>query len=276
MISVVKFDPRRVECTKPFEGDVMVLKACQAIVDQMKTSKDVEFFAQQSLHDHGIEVPLPYILVAPTSGSTDSPHIFRDIGTKREFCKAPKCILKVTGRLPRQFGNWYRIWEAAVAITAMCVRKGKGGYWEGLGKWTVSLRIPVKFPVLIFWQRGNRKPYCGGGQSPTCFCIAGMMSRMIPASLKPWSLGLGRPWRPSSRASVHDVLVSIMATTRGTLTYQTLKRCRARISRSRLLLLGRSEDMKFSYTSAGTNYGHYYQFMGIDSIIPVHSSSSIR
>ena len=152
MVSVVKFDPRRVVCTKPFEGDVMVLKACDAIVDQMKTSKDVALFAQHNLHDPGIEVWLPYIYVAPTSGSTDSPHRFRVIETKRKFFKAPKCILKVTGRLPRQFGSWYKIWEAAVAITAICVRKGKAGYWEGVGKSTISLRIFVKFPVLILCQ----------------------------------------------------------------------------------------------------------------------------
>lgn len=48
--------------------------------------------------------------------------------------KAPKCVLRVTGRLPQQFAAWYTIWEAANAIIAMCIRKGKGGYWDGLGK----------------------------------------------------------------------------------------------------------------------------------------------
>lgn len=27
----------------------------------------------------------------------------------------------------------YQIWEAAVAINAMCIKHGKGGLWKGLG-----------------------------------------------------------------------------------------------------------------------------------------------
>ena len=48
--------------------------------------------------------------------------------------EAPNCVLKVTGRLPRQSATWYAIWEAANAITAMCIREGKGGYWDGIGE----------------------------------------------------------------------------------------------------------------------------------------------
>ena len=32
------------------------------------------------------------------------------------------------------FTSWYKLWEAAVAINAMCVRHGKAGYWEGIGE----------------------------------------------------------------------------------------------------------------------------------------------
>ena len=62
------------------------------------------------------------------------PNTIHDSDKLTENSKEPKCILRVTGSQPRQFGNWYQIWEAAAAVTAMCVRQGKGGTWEGLGK----------------------------------------------------------------------------------------------------------------------------------------------
>ena len=85
MVSVRKFDPRNVVCTpKTFQRDSLVLKACEAILDQMNTSKDVEFFTQQDLHEPDIEVPLPYTYVAPATGSTKSPPSFKDQGTEKE------------------------------------------------------------------------------------------------------------------------------------------------------------------------------------------------
>ena len=32
------------------------------------------------------------------------------------------------------FTTWYKLWEAAVAINAMCIRHGKAGYWDGIGE----------------------------------------------------------------------------------------------------------------------------------------------
>ena len=66
--------------------------------------------------------------------------------------QAPKCVLMVTGRAPRQFASWYRIWEVAVAINAMCISQGKGGFWERVGKSRPVVRKLAEFPWLICCQ----------------------------------------------------------------------------------------------------------------------------
>ena len=46
------------------------------------------------------------------------------------------------------FSSWYRFWEAAVAINAMCVRDGKAGSWEGIGE---SNMLPFSvLPSLVY------------------------------------------------------------------------------------------------------------------------------
>ncbi|KAL9076604.1 MAG: hypothetical protein Q9161_000936 [Pseudevernia consocians] len=110
---VRNFVPRVVCSDQPYSRDSAVLDACGAIVDQMETSKLDTIFAQEDIHDPNLETPLPAWYKAPA--------------------EAPKCILRVTGSLPRQFASWYEIWEAATAITTMCIRQGKGGYWAGIG-----------------------------------------------------------------------------------------------------------------------------------------------
>ena len=72
VVSVVSFDPRGVVCSpQPYERDPFVLRACQTIVDQMRTSRSVELFAQQNICDPHIETPLPFYYTAPFKGSTD-------------------------------------------------------------------------------------------------------------------------------------------------------------------------------------------------------------
>ena len=41
------------------------------------------------------------------------------------------------------FTTWYKLWEAAVAINAMCIRHGKAGYWDGIGESRTSSIIYV-------------------------------------------------------------------------------------------------------------------------------------
>lgn len=119
-VRVAKFVPRVVCSALPYPREAMVLNACGAIVDRMEASKQERIFAQQDIHDPNLEISLPAYYTAPA--------------------EAPRCVLKVTGSLPRQFANWYNIWEAATAIIAMCIRVGKGGYWQGIGA-TESLAV---------------------------------------------------------------------------------------------------------------------------------------
>ena len=175
VVSVVSFDPRGVVCSpRSYEHDPSILRACQTIVDEMKTSRGMELFAQESICDPHIETPLPYYYTAPTKGSTDPLYNPLDWPADQDS-KAPKCVLRVQGRRPRQFGNWYKIWEAAAAITAMCVRKGKGGYWEGIGKpvfRTSGYRFLMVEFIRTYWKpcRGYRPV-----QAEPCRC--GVISR---------------------------------------------------------------------------------------------------
>ena len=70
-VVVSKFDPK-VVCSPhqfPTRGD-LVLKACQAILDQMETSKDVMIFAQQSIHSE-LETAIPFYYFGPPEGITE-------------------------------------------------------------------------------------------------------------------------------------------------------------------------------------------------------------
>ena len=48
-----------------------------------------------------------------------------------------QCVIKVrfdSSLHTIDSGTWYKSWEVATAITAMCIRSGKAGSWSGLGK----------------------------------------------------------------------------------------------------------------------------------------------
>ena len=69
---VSKFDPKVVCSPQPFPGPRgdLVLKSCQAILDQMETSKDVMIFAQQSIHSE-LETAIPFYYFGPPQGNTE-------------------------------------------------------------------------------------------------------------------------------------------------------------------------------------------------------------
>lgn len=69
-VGVLKFDPKVVCSPHPFPRDDSVFKACQAIVDQMETSKEVIIFAQQDVHSR-LETALPFYYYGPPEGSTE-------------------------------------------------------------------------------------------------------------------------------------------------------------------------------------------------------------
>lgn len=49
-------------------------------------------------------------------------------------------VIRTNSRDKVDTSVWYKFWEAAVAIIAMCVRKGKNSYWDDLGKSEISIR----------------------------------------------------------------------------------------------------------------------------------------
>ena len=69
-VAVSKFNPQVVCSPQPFPQDDSVLKSCQAILDQMETSKDVLIFAQQGIHSR-LETALPFYYYAPPEGNTE-------------------------------------------------------------------------------------------------------------------------------------------------------------------------------------------------------------
>ena len=40
-----------------------------------------------------------------------------------------------------QMSSWYVVWQAVVAINAMCIRSGQSGKWNSLGH-SISMGIP--------------------------------------------------------------------------------------------------------------------------------------
>ena len=69
-VGVAKFDPRVVCSPQSFPQDDLVLKSCDAILNQMETSKDVIIFAQQSIHSR-LETAIPFYYFAPSEGNTE-------------------------------------------------------------------------------------------------------------------------------------------------------------------------------------------------------------
>lgn len=152
-VTVTKFVPKVVCSARPYPHDSAVVDACEVIVDQMDTSNQERIFAQRSIHEPNLETPLPAYYTAPAQGSTRPPPQISEALRHKSLTvnsKGPKCVLRVTGSLPRQFGNWYIIWEATAAIAAMCIRQGKGGYWDGLGRSNSFVPKLKKLQLLIF------------------------------------------------------------------------------------------------------------------------------
>lgn len=93
-------------------------------------------------------------------------------------------MFRVAGRLPREFGSWYTFWEAATAIYAMCIRQGKGGYWDGLGESIIRSSGGTIFRTE-FLVRRSRKHIRGDGQSPAGPCRSGIVSGLPLVMLLP-------------------------------------------------------------------------------------------
>lgn len=133
-VGVMKFEPSVVCSPQRFQRDARVLGACETIVDKLKASKDLEIFSNRGFQSGDSDIVLPLSYTAPGEGSADHLYSFTKLNKLTKNAKEPMCILRLTGTRPRNSGSWYVIWETAVAITAMCIRQGKGGSWEGLGK----------------------------------------------------------------------------------------------------------------------------------------------
>ncbi len=73
VVTVVRFFPEVVCSPHSDPSGPTFLKACQAIVDQMETRKDIELFAQDSIYDRNVENRLPFYYTAPAEGSTILP-----------------------------------------------------------------------------------------------------------------------------------------------------------------------------------------------------------
>ena len=93
-------------------------------------------------------------------------------------------MFRVSGRLPRQFGSWYNFWEAATAIHAMCIRQGKGGYWDGLGE-SIIRSSGGTISGTEFLVRRSRKHVRGDGQGPAGPCRSGIVSGLLLVMLLP-------------------------------------------------------------------------------------------
>ena len=77
-VAVIKYRPSVVCSPQPFTRDATVLKACQTILDQMNTSKDMEIFANQHIHKRDSDIAIPFYYTSIAEGSTnplyDSPN----------------------------------------------------------------------------------------------------------------------------------------------------------------------------------------------------------
>lgn len=57
---------------------------------------------------------------------------------------------------PVQFSSWFTIWQAVVAINAMCVRNGQRGRWLSVGYSTGECCSQVLSPALTSPSRLSR------------------------------------------------------------------------------------------------------------------------
>ena len=59
-----------------------------------------------------------------------------------------------TGKLDISF--WYRFWEAVVAVFSVCVRRGEGGVFRGIGNFSLPLKSHFLCDVPQETQRKAR------------------------------------------------------------------------------------------------------------------------
>ncbi|KAG7007407.1 NADPH:adrenodoxin oxidoreductase [Physcia stellaris] len=87
-------------------GGPGIYRSCEGIIDRMNASKARITFGPAARS--GAEVWLPYVDRADD-----------------------RCVMAISTSYDQvDRSSWYRLWEAATAINAMCVRHGKAGYWR--------------------------------------------------------------------------------------------------------------------------------------------------
>ncbi|KAF6217540.1 hypothetical protein HO133_006878 [Letharia lupina] len=84
--------------------------SCRSILGDMPTLAATEIFGPPE--DLAVQVPLPQFLE-----SSDG-----------------KCMMRIFGRGGRDITSWFKVWEAATAVYAVCVRHQKVGSFRGLGE----------------------------------------------------------------------------------------------------------------------------------------------
>ncbi|MCJ1451162.1 hypothetical protein MMC28_001497 [Mycoblastus sanguinarius] len=116
-VAIAPYDPKDVHCGNigPPGSTVPPIYSCKNVVDNMPTSKDLEAFGKM--------------------GSTPQPEVTLPAYKVCTIALDRACVLVVGTFGPTDTTSWYEIWEAAVAISGMCVCNGNVGAARGLGRY---------------------------------------------------------------------------------------------------------------------------------------------
>ena len=108
-----------------------MIPSCTNLANKMEASRDLTLFVS------GLTIPqsfrLPYTESDPGKLST----VPFELELNQEMTGGGECRLSVSIDSTKgpliQHGSWYTIWEAMVAINAMCIRNGQRGRWLSIG-----------------------------------------------------------------------------------------------------------------------------------------------
>lgn len=136
-LTVSRFRPE-VRCYGSIPSDNRILAACESLADRMRTSSTTQTFGQ---------VGTDADTVLPKKLTSDGDYISFFPLTVALLILITNadglCTMIISTRTATQVDTsvWYKFWDAAVAINAMCIRKGQFGIWDDLGK-------PLRFGAM--------------------------------------------------------------------------------------------------------------------------------
>ena len=126
-MAIKQYSPRNIQCLDPIDGAPPPSK-CDEVVELIPRTNPLVLFGPPSYGPREVQIPTGF-----DDGLGFSASYCFD-GTDLRLAATHRCAVVIDNPQGQSdMESWVHFWEEAVAINAMCVRRGMSGWSIGLG-----------------------------------------------------------------------------------------------------------------------------------------------